>query len=88
MSLLDCAGGRKIARLGGGANCGRLMPPGAALCPAFGGAFTVRFVTFSVVMGDGTDLNVTAAIGPRNRENFRNAVRGKWIRTPGTGVAA
>ena len=28
-------------------------------------AFTVRFVTFSVVMGDGTDLNVTAAIGNR-----------------------
>ena len=45
------------------ANCGRLMPPGAAFCPVFGGAFTVRFVTFSVVMGDGTDLNVTAAIG-------------------------
>ena len=41
----------------------RLMPPGAAFCPVFGGAFTVRFVTFSVVMGDGTDLNVTAAIG-------------------------
>ena len=36
------------------ANCGRLMPPGAAFCPVFGGAFTVRFVTFSVVMGDGT----------------------------------
>ena len=33
------------------------MPPGAAFCPVFGGAFTVRFVTFSVVMGDGTDLN-------------------------------
>ena len=46
------------------ANCGWLMPPGAAFCPVFGGAFTVRFVTFSVVMGDGTDLNVTAAIGP------------------------
>ena len=29
------------------------MPPGAAFCPVFGGAFTVRFVTFSVVMGDG-----------------------------------
>ena len=28
--------------------------PGAAFCPVFGGAFTVRFVTFSVVMGDGT----------------------------------
>ena len=41
------------------------MPPGAAFCPVFGGAFTVRFVTFSVVMGDGTDLNVTAAIGNR-----------------------
>ena len=47
------------------ANCGRLMPPGAAFCPVFSGAFTVRFVTFSVVMGDGTDLNVTAAIGNR-----------------------
>ena len=23
------------------------MPPGAAFCPAFGGAFTVRFVIFS-----------------------------------------
>ena len=44
------------------ANCGRLMPPGAAFCPVFGGAFTVQFVTFSVVMGDGTDLNVTTAI--------------------------
>ena len=33
------------------------MPPGAAFCPVFGGAFTVRSVTFSVVMGDGTDLN-------------------------------
>ena len=31
------------------ANCGRLMPPGAAFCPVFSGAFTVRFVTFSVV---------------------------------------
>ena len=49
------------------ANCGRLMPPGAAFCPVFGGAFTVRFVTFSVVMGDGTDLNVTAAIGLQGR---------------------
>ena len=34
------------------------MPPSAAFCPVFGGAFTVRFVTFSVVMGDGNDLNV------------------------------
>ena len=25
------------------ANCGRLMPPGTAVCPVFGGAFTVRF---------------------------------------------
>ena len=32
------------------ANCGRLMPPGAAFCPVFGGAFTVRFVIFSALI--------------------------------------
>ena len=35
-----------------------------AFCPVFGGAFAVRFVAFSVVMGDGTDL-VRAAAGRR-----------------------
>ena len=46
------------------------MPPGAAFCPVFGGAFTVRFVTFSVVMGDGTDLNVTKPLAPRSGEKL------------------
>ncbi len=37
----------------------------ATRCPVFGGAFTVRFVTFSVVMGDGTDLNPGPAAVPK-----------------------
>ena len=60
------------------ANCGRLMPPGAAFCPVFSGAFTVRFVTFSVVMGDGTDLNVTAAIGLQLPERRHRVPIGAW----------
>ena len=55
------------------------MPPGAAFCPVFSGAFTVRFVTVSVVMGDGTDLNVTAAIGNRGATLVSAARRGLFV---------
>ena len=48
----------------------RVWASGIAFCgnPVsrfFGGAFTVRFVTFSVVMGDGTDLNPGPAAVPK-----------------------
>ena len=46
------------------ANCGRLMPPGAAFCPVFGGAFTVRFVIFSA---SSQTSNNTSAGGAAHR---------------------
>ena len=46
------------------ANCGRLMPPGAAFCPVFGGAFTVRFVIFSASSKTSNNTSAGGAAPP------------------------
>ena len=41
------------------------MPPGAAFCPVFGGAFTVRFVTFSASSQSCLGQTLTGFLSPQ-----------------------